>query len=244
MDLTRAAIEKNRITAVALLLVLAGGLSAYRGMSRAEDPGFTVRVAQVVTRFPGASPERVERLITDPIEEAIQELPEIDYLSSTSKTGVSIVMVNVRDEFDDLQPIWSDLRRKVERAARRLPEGVIGPQVNDEFGDVFGIVVTVTGDGYSYAELKQVADEVRDELLRVPRRRQGRHLRGAGRADLRRLRQRAARRAGPLADAAPLHPRQREHHHPRRQHPHRGSSASRWSRPATSSRSTTCGARW
>ena len=168
MDLTRAAIEKNRITAVALLLVLAGGLSAYRGMSRAEDPGFTVRVAQVVTRFPGASPERVERLITDPIEEAIQELPEIDYLSSTSKTGVSIVMVNVRDEFDDLQPIWSDLRRKVERAARRLPEGVIGPQVNDEFGDVFGIVVTVTGDGYSYAELKQVADEVRDELLRVP----------------------------------------------------------------------------
>ena len=168
MDLTRAAIEKNRITAVALLLVLVGGLSAYRGMSRAEDPGFTIRIAQVVTRLPGASPERVERLITDPIEEAIQELPEIDFITSTSKTGVSIVMVNVRDEFDDMKPIWDDLRRKVERAARILPEGVIGPQVNDEFGDVFGIVITLTGDGYSYAELKQVADEVRDELLRVP----------------------------------------------------------------------------
>ena len=167
MDLTRAAIEKNRITAVALLLVLAGGLSAYRGLSRAEDPGFTIRAAQVLTRFPGASPERIERLITDPIEEAIQELPEIDFIASTSKTGVSIVMVNVREEFDDMRPIWDDLRRKVERAAPDLPAGVIGPQVNDEFGDVFGIVVTLTGDGYSYAELKQVADEVRDELLRV-----------------------------------------------------------------------------
>ena len=168
MDLTRAAIEKNRITAVVLLLVLAGGLSAYRGMSRAEDPGFTIRAAQVMTRFPGASPERIEQLVTDPIEEAIQELPEIDFISSTSKTGVSIVMVNVREEFDDMRPIWDDLRRKVERAAPELPEGVIGPQVNDEFGDVFGIVVTLTGDGYSYAELKGVADEVRDELLRVP----------------------------------------------------------------------------
>ena len=167
MDLTRAAIEKNRVTAVALLLVFAGGLTAYRGMSRAEDPGFTIRAAQVLTRFPGASPERIERLITDPIEEAIQELPEIDFIASTSKTGVSIVMVNVREEFDDMRPIWDDLRRKVERAAPDLPEGVIGPQVNDEFGDVFGIVVTLTGDGYSYAELKQIADEVRDELLRV-----------------------------------------------------------------------------
>ena len=110
MDLTRAAIERNRVTAVALLLLLAGGLTAYRGMSRAEDPGFTIRIAQVVTRFPGASPERVERLITDPLEEAIQELPEVDFITSTSKTGVSIVMVNVRDEYDHLRPIWDALR--------------------------------------------------------------------------------------------------------------------------------------
>ena len=167
MDLTRTAIEKNRITAVALLLLLMGGLSAYQGMPRAEDPGFTIRAAQVLTRFPGASPERVEQLVTDPIEEALQELPEIDFLASTSKTGVSIVMVHIRDEFDDMRPIWDKLRRKVERAAARLPDGVMAPQVNDEFGDVFGIVITLTGDGYSYAELKRVADEVRDELLHV-----------------------------------------------------------------------------
>ena len=147
MDLTRAAIEKNRITAVALLLVLAGGLSAYRGMSRAEDPGFTIRAAQVLTRFPGASPERIEQLVTDPIEEAIQELPEIDFISSTSKTGVSIVMVNVRDEFDDMRPIWDALRRKVERAAADLPEGVSDPRVNDEFGDVLAHAAIVPKKG-------------------------------------------------------------------------------------------------
>ncbi len=165
MDLTRAAIRNNRITAVVLAVVLFGGASAYRTMARAEDPGFTVRSAQVMTRFPGASPERVEQLVTDPIEKAIQELPQIDSITSTSKTGVSIIMVNVRDEFDEMRPIWDGLRRKVERVA--LPAGVVPPQVNDEFGDVFGIIVTLTGEGFSYAELKQVADEVRDELLRI-----------------------------------------------------------------------------
>ena len=165
MDLTRLAIEKNRITVAALVVVLAAGASAYQTMSRAEDPGFTVRAARVLTLFPGASPERVEQLVTDPIEEMIGELPEIDHLSSTSKTGVSIVMANVRDEFGDLRPIWDGLRRKVDQVI--LPEGARRPQVNDEFGDVFGIVVTLTGDGFSDAELKQVADEVRDELLRI-----------------------------------------------------------------------------
>ncbi len=165
MDLTRLAIEKNRITAIVLAVILAAGASAYQTMSRAEDPGFTVRTARVLTVFPGASPERVEQLVTDPMEEAIGELPQIDFITSTSKTGVSIVMVNVRAEFDDMRPIWDGLRRKVDRV--ELPEGAFPADVNDEFGDVFGVVVTLTGDGFSYTELKQVADEVRDELLRI-----------------------------------------------------------------------------
>ena len=168
MDLTRAAIEKNRITAVALIALVVGGIGAYRGMPRAEDPGFTIRFAQVVTLFPGASPERVENLITDRIEEAVGEMPEVDFIASTSTSGASAVSVHIRPEFDAMEPIWNDLRRKVERVAPSLPDGVIGPMVYDEFGDVFGSVVTLTGDGFSYAELKEVADEVRDELLRVP----------------------------------------------------------------------------
>ena len=168
MDLTRLAIEKNRVTAVALLVLFAGGIAAYQGLPRAEDPGFTIRFAQVTTLFPGAGPERVESLITDRIEDVAGEISEVEYVSSTSVTGASFVLVKVRDEFDELDPIWTDLRRKVERVAPGLPAGVIGPTVNDEFGDVFQIVVTLTGEGFSYAELKEVADHARDELLRVP----------------------------------------------------------------------------
>ena len=167
MDLTRAAIEKNRITGVALLIVAVGGMVAFTNMSRAEDPGFIIRTAQVLTIFPGASPERVENLVTDKLEKAIQEMPELDFVTSTSKTGVSIVMVNIREEFTDMRPIWDSLRRKVDKTAPDLPDDIVGPTVNDEFGDVFGVIITIAGDGFSYAELKEVADEVRDELLRI-----------------------------------------------------------------------------
>jgi multidrug efflux pump len=167
VNITRLAIEKNRITTIALVAIVAGGLSAYGAMSRAEDPGFIIRVAQVLTIFPGASPDRVENLVTDKLEEVIQEIPQLDFVASTSKTGVSIVMVNVREEFMDMRPIWDDLRRKVTKVTADLPAGIVGPTVNDEFGDVFGVILTLTGEGFSYAELKTVADDVRDELLRV-----------------------------------------------------------------------------
>ena len=167
MDLTRAAIDKSRVTAVALLVVVAGGLWSWQGMSRAEDPPMIHRRAVVLTWFPGASPTRIERLITDKVEAAVQQLPELDHVASRSKTGVSLVIVDIRSTFDDMQPIWDDLRRQVAEIAPDLPDGVIGPTVDDEFGEVFGIVVTVTGEGYSYAEIETVAREVRDELLRV-----------------------------------------------------------------------------
>ncbi|UCE19907.1 MAG: efflux RND transporter permease subunit [Gemmatimonadota bacterium] len=167
MNLTRTAIEKNRVTAVALILIVLAGLNTFRTMPRAEDPGFIIRWALVTTDFPGASPERVENLVTDKIEQAIQEMPEIDYIYSMSKTGVSLIYLGIKEEYTEMRPIWDDLRRKVERTVNRgeLPQGIIGPRVNDEFGDVFGTIVTLTGEGYSYAELKEIADDVRSELL-------------------------------------------------------------------------------
>ena len=121
----------------------------------------------MLTYFPGASPERVENLVTDKIEEAVQEMPELDFVQSESRTGISIVFVNIQERYKEMRPIWDDLRRKVDRVRPELPEGTIGPFVNDEFGDVFGILLTLTGEGYSYAELKEIADEVRDELLLI-----------------------------------------------------------------------------
>lgn len=167
MSITRAAIERNRVTFVLLLVMVIWGLISYLGMPQSEDPGFTIRTAMVQTTFPGASPERVEQLVTDKLEKAIQEIPELDFLASESKTGVSIIFVNIQERYDLMRPIWDDLRRKVERTRPDLPDGIIGPIVNDEFGDVFGTIVTLTGDGYSYAELKEIADDVRDELLLI-----------------------------------------------------------------------------
>ena len=168
MSLTSLAIEKNRITLVALLVILVAGLSAFLSLPRAEDPGFIIRVAQVVTYFPGASPERVEQLVTDKLEKLVQEMPEIDFISSHSKTGVSILIVSILERYTDMRPIWDKLRRKIDDARGELPEDVRGPFVNDEFGDVFGTIVTVTGDGFSYAELEDVAEDVRDEMLLIP----------------------------------------------------------------------------
>jgi multidrug efflux pump subunit AcrB len=136
-------------------------------MPRNEDPGFLIRTATVLTYFPGASPERIEQLITDKLEKTIQEMPELDTVRSESKTGVSVIWVDIKESHKNLQPIWDKLRRKAEKAKPDIPEETIGPFVNDEFGDVFGIILTITGEGYSYAELKDVADEVRDELLLI-----------------------------------------------------------------------------
>lgn len=167
MNLTRLAITNNRVTAMLLMAVLVGGFSAYTTMEQAMDPGFTIRAAQIVTRFPGASSERVEALVTDPMETAVQQLPELDFVESTSKTGLSIVSVNIRNEFTEMRPIWDSLRRKVDEAARNLPEGARPPEVNDEFGDVYGTLVAITGDGFDYRELKDFAQQFRDSLLRL-----------------------------------------------------------------------------
>ncbi len=167
MSLTRKAIEKKRITLIALALVTVAGLSAYNSLPRAEDPGFIIRIGLVTTYFPGASPERVQELVSDPIEAAIQEMPELDFVSSESRTGVSLIFVNIKESYTEMRPIWDSLRRKVDRARSELPDGVIGPFVNDEFGDVFGVVLTITGDGFSDAEMQHVAEDVRDELLNL-----------------------------------------------------------------------------
>jgi len=168
MSLTAAAIAKDRVTAVALLLIVVFGYQSYLHLPRSEDPGFVVRTAVVTSFYPGASPERVEQLVTDEIESRIQEMPELDRVRSLSKTGVSIIWVDIQNAYTDLQPIWDKLRRKVETAAGSLPSGVRGPFVNDEFGDVFGVVVSIAGDGFSYRELRDVADQVRSDLLRIP----------------------------------------------------------------------------
>ena len=168
MNITKAAIVNNRTTIALMLVLVFAGIQAYLNLPRAYDSGFVIRVAKVVTHFPGASPERVEQLITDRVEKAVQEIPELDFVQSESLTGTSIVTVSIQESYTDMRPIWDDLRRKIEAIAPDMPEGTIDPVVNDEFGDVYGIMLGLTGDGFSYAEMKTIADEVRDEMFRLP----------------------------------------------------------------------------
>ena len=150
-----------------MLVILLAGFQSYLNMPRAYDPGFIIRAAQVVTYFPGASPERVEQLVSDKIEKVVQEIPELDFVTSESRTGVSIILVNIKESYKNMRPIWDNLRRKIDDVKDDLPDGIIGPEVNDEFGDVYGIVITLTGEGYSYAELKDIADDTRDQFLYI-----------------------------------------------------------------------------
>ncbi len=152
-----------------LATIILLGMAMYSSLSRDSMPPYTVRVATVVSSFPGASPERVEQLVTDKIEKVAQELPELKEVTSTSRTGLSVVSVTLKDEVaeEKMQSVWDRLRRKL-NSVEGLPEGV-NPNLNDDgIGDVYGIVVGLTSDGYSYAEMKEYADDIKDELIKLP----------------------------------------------------------------------------
>nr|HPJ71405.1 efflux RND transporter permease subunit [bacterium] len=167
MNLTEFALQRNRLTVVVLFVLLIGGVSAYFSLPQSEDPDFVIRTALVATYFPGASPQRVEQLVTDKIEQQIQEIPELDNVSSQSRTGVSLIFVNIKEKYDDMRPIWRKLRDKVDDSRASLPEGIDGPYVKDDFGDVFGIMVALTGEGFSQAEIDETAKNMRKELLQI-----------------------------------------------------------------------------
>ena len=167
MNLTQIAIKNKSLFFSLLVIILLGGMGAFIDMPRDDMPPFLIRTVSIVSVFPGASPERVELLVTDAIEKVVQEIPEVDHMTSESRTGISIVTANLKESEFDLQPIFDRIRRKVETVQKQLPSGVT-PVVNDELGDVFGILIGLVADGYTYAELKTIADEVRDELIKIP----------------------------------------------------------------------------
>ena len=172
MNLAEFSIKNTILSVIVILLALAGGWSAYRNMARFEDPEFVIRQALVYTQYPGASPEQVADEVTEPLETAIQQLPEVKTVESVSSAGVSEITVEIKYEFSkaksDLEVIWGKLRNKIKDAERTLPPGVAAPIVNDDFGDVFGIYYFLTGDGYTPAELKRYAKSLQRELLQVP----------------------------------------------------------------------------
>ncbi|MFO7800758.1 MAG: efflux RND transporter permease subunit [Desulfovermiculus sp.] len=168
MNLAALCLKNSRTAWVFFALLALAGVCSYWSMPRLEDPTFTIRQAVVVTVYPGAAPEKVEKLVTDKLEERIREMGEVETITSQSMAGLSVLYVNVYEHLTDMQPIWQRLRNKVRDTIPNLPQGARQPVVNDEFGDVYGILLCLTGEGYVNSELKDMAEEVRDELITVP----------------------------------------------------------------------------
>jgi len=169
MMLTEHAMRKKTVSWMVTLLLIVGGVIAFLGLGRLEDPEFTIKEAVVVTPYPGASAREVEEEITLPIENIIQQLPYVDNIQSISSAGLSQVTVEMQSHHrkDDLAQIWDEMRRKIRDMETTLPPGAGIPQINDDFGDVYGIFAAVTGDGYTYEDIANYVDFLRRELVLI-----------------------------------------------------------------------------
>ena len=164
-------VTHSRIVFTALAFAVIGGFVAYKGLGRLEDPEFTIKEALIVTPYPGASPEDVAKEVTNPIETAVQQLGQLNRVESESSRGRSVVSAIIKDRYhrDAMPQVWDELRRKINDVQPRLPPSVRGKSiVVDDFGDVYGVFLAITGEGFSYPELRRYAEFLRRELLRVP----------------------------------------------------------------------------
>jgi multidrug efflux pump subunit AcrB len=166
MNLAKSSIEKNVVTWSLSLVLLVAGWVTFAGLPRLEDPEFTIKEALITTPYPGASAEEVEEEVSDVIEQAVQEMGQLKRVESTSKRGVSVVKAYILDKYSrpEFPQIWDELRKKVGDYQAQLPPGAGPSQVNDDFGDVYGVYLALTGDGYSMAELHEYAKLLQKEL--------------------------------------------------------------------------------
>ncbi|MEO1659291.1 MAG: efflux RND transporter permease subunit [Pseudomonadota bacterium] len=171
MNFAAAAIKYRLISWIVVLGSLVGGTIAYNTMPRFEDPEFTIRIAQIVTMYPGATPLEVANEVSDVIESELQEMQEVDEITSYNYWGMSIVQVEIKYAFSttktDLQSAFTRMRNKIRDASSELPAGATTPLVNDEYGDVYGIYYAITGDGFTIKELYDYAEDLRTDILTV-----------------------------------------------------------------------------
>ncbi|MBY6153562.1 efflux RND transporter permease subunit [Vannielia litorea] len=169
MSVARASIDRALITWILMLICLLGGIWGFATIGRLEDPAFTIKNAIIITQYPGASAEQVAREVSEPLESEIQKMGEIDFITSSNKPGVSRISVNIESTYDgtELPAIWTKLRNRVEDAQRNLPPEAGTPIVNDTFGDVFGVFYAVTAPGFTDAEVHEISEFLRRELLAV-----------------------------------------------------------------------------
>ena len=151
-NLTELSLKNKTLVWYFIVVIALAGVFSYMKLGRMEDPAYTVRKMVVTVAWPGATAQQMEEQVTDKLEKKLQDTPHLD------------------DEIDStrVRSVWQEVRNLADDTKRTLPEGVYGPDYNDHFDDVYGSVYAVTGDGYSYEELRQKAEILRREMLNVP----------------------------------------------------------------------------
>jgi multidrug efflux pump len=169
-NLSRWALENIPLTRYLIAALLIGGIISYGKLGQDEDPPFTFRVMVMTAYWPGATSVQMAQQVADKLEQKLQETPYIDKLRSFSKPGETTIIIELKESAPpkDVQGVWYQVRKKVGDIAGTLPPGVIGPFFNDEFGDTYGSIFALSGDGFTYAEMRDYADFVRQQLLAVP----------------------------------------------------------------------------
>jgi multidrug efflux pump len=169
-NLSQWAITHRALVLFMILVLGAGGIYSYFNLGRAEDPSFTIKVMIVNVAWPGATASEMQTQVADKIEKKLQELPYLDRVESYSQPGVSFIQVILTDKTPPakVKDLWYQVRKKVGDIRGDLPAGIIGPNFNDEYGDVYSAIYMLTADGLSLAQLKARAEDIRQRLLRVP----------------------------------------------------------------------------
>ena len=169
-NLSRWALEHPALTRYLMVVLMVLGIAAYFQLGQDEDPPFTFRAMVMQVFWPGATAQQVAEQVTDKIERTLQEVPYADIIRSYSKPGETLIVLQIKDSSraSEVPAVWYAVRKKVGDMRGTLPPGVVGPFFNDEYGDVYGVIYALEADkGYSYAELKDFAEDVRQQLLRV-----------------------------------------------------------------------------
>ncbi|MAT91477.1 MAG: multidrug transporter AcrB [Halioglobus sp.] len=170
MNIGEYSVSNPVISWLLVVIMVGGGLIAYEQMGKLEDPAFTIKSAKILTRYPGATAREVQEELTYHLEDAIQKMPQIKRIKmSVSRPGLSDILIDFKDEYKaaDLPNIFDELRRKITDVKPDLPPGALAPVVLDDFGDVYGIYLVLTGEGYSWRDLYDTADAVKKELVLV-----------------------------------------------------------------------------
>lgn len=169
-NLSHWAVTHPALILFLILALAAAGVFSYLRLGRAEDPSFTIKVAIVTTMWPGATAREMQDQIADRIEKRLQEVPFFERVQTYTRPGFTAMQVVLRDNTParEVPNAFYQIRKRMDDLRRELPAGVIGPNVNDEYGDVDSVLYAITGDGADYAQLKRVAENLRQRLLRVP----------------------------------------------------------------------------